>query len=401
MVIDDLAREKLTDSIYNRRFNARLKKNQSLRLMVPRPEKMNVRGWLTTVFKPSHEFSSEDRRLLRLMTMWYDVSEGEVAHQELWDAVAVAGRLASSRGRRRAVVLVVSHGAEDRSDFTPNLVRHYLAALHVPLVVWSPDYRRSWKVPWGPVVPIASHDQFNRAAHKLTKTLDRQAVVWLEGLHLPHRLRLSPQASGFSLLDAFPDTGESSDDEPAHRIEAAMPAESIFGDVPPMSSEELEHIRSLLASIPGGCARPCVQAQRLFDVLGWAPDESDIRYLAYVNDENEFEISQGVALGTRPSIRQSDRKFCVVVFSERNFGFEARLTPVFRSALGRRPSTRSGEKSRPVRGDTATQLHPLGNVDAKDQLWIGAATFDKPESLPVAIEIDAVSLSPTISRTPF
>jgi len=285
MVIDEQARKTLAGLLYDGRFRARLKRDQTLRLMLPKPEKVKAGAWRTTLFRVSSDFHADDGSLLGLMAMRYVPLEGIRGHQQLWDAVAVAGRLAASRGRRRAVVAVVSEKTDDRSDFSPRLVADYLAALHVPLVVWSPEHTRRSKGEWGRTVPIASHDQFNQAAYQLSNTLDRQAVVWLEGLHLPQRLRLSSNSSEFSLLETAPDSVGSSDEEPTPRKEAAVPVESIFGDVPPMSTEELDRIRSLLTSIPENCTPSCRQVIRFVDEFGWAPEGADIRFLAYVNGQ--------------------------------------------------------------------------------------------------------------------
>jgi hypothetical protein len=58
--------------------------------------------------------------------------------QRLADAVAVAGLNAVRNNRRRAVVLVLGARGDDASQLDPVAVRGYLAALRVPLYVWSP-----------------------------------------------------------------------------------------------------------------------------------------------------------------------------------------------------------------------------------------------------------------------
>jgi hypothetical protein len=260
--------------------------------------------------------------------------------------------------------------------------------LQVPLVVWSPDHTTRREGDWGRTIPIASHDQFNQAVYTLSNTLDKQAVVWLEGLHLPQRLALSSNAADFTLIETAQDILGSPDEEPIRPKEAAAPAEPIFGDLPPMSSEELDRMRYLLSSIPESCTPSCRQVIRVFDELDWLPEGADIRFLAYVNKDDEFEVNRSVFVTTvSPVGNPRGRKFCVVVFSDKDYGFEARLSPVSRSATG-------GGGSPTSWGESAVRMQPLGEKGVGNQLWIGAAIFDSPPRPNVAVEIEAIRLVP-------
>jgi hypothetical protein len=129
--------------------------------------------------------------------------------------------------------------------------------------------------------------------------------------------------------------------------------------------------------------------------LGWAPEGADIRYLAYVNEDSEFEINQDVFYTTVSAVAHPrDRKFCVVVFSEKDYGFDARLSPVSRRASGGGSSNRSAEGPQTSWGESALEMRPLGEIGADNQLWMGAAIFDSPPSPNVAVEIEAIGLTP-------
>lgn len=123
--------------------------------------------------------------------------------QRLADAVAVAGAIAARRNRRRAVVLVLDEDTRDASRLRAPLVRRYLEALMVPLVVWSSGIRAGVGVKdgtvkgaagkstvWGDSHDVSSLAGLEKAVTDLTRMLDRQRLVWIEGLHLPQDITL-------------------------------------------------------------------------------------------------------------------------------------------------------------------------------------------------------------------
>ncbi|HTQ79299.1 MAG TPA: hypothetical protein VMM92_04840 [Thermoanaerobaculia bacterium] len=133
--------------------------------------------------------------------LYWRLANTLLAHEEgppqLADAVAVAGVQALADQRRRAVLLVLSGLSADRSRHDPATVRRYLAALHVPLYVWSldrPPYPDAIAA-WGRVEDASSFTQLRRAYSRLLDDLGSQCLVWLDGRHLPQALRLSPVAA--------------------------------------------------------------------------------------------------------------------------------------------------------------------------------------------------------------
>jgi len=96
------------------------------------------------------------------------------------DAVAVAGARAMQGGHRRAVILILGD-ADDASIYDPVAVRGYLAAIGVPLFVWSaagprPDVAKSW----GDVVDISTPEKLEAAAAAVRSALDAQRIAWLD-----------------------------------------------------------------------------------------------------------------------------------------------------------------------------------------------------------------------------
>ena len=121
--------------------------------------------------------------------------------QRLADAVAAAGMGAAASGRRRAVVLVVGERPSDVSGLSPPAVRRYLEHLGVPLHVWAvgtvPDEVAE---AWGDVRPVPTKSALRRAVNELSESLERQRIVWVEGLHLPQQVGLSDAAGDLRLV---------------------------------------------------------------------------------------------------------------------------------------------------------------------------------------------------------
>ena len=121
--------------------------------------------------------------------------ELDTSNQHLADGVAV-GALAAAQGQRARVLLLIAGSDEqDLSRHTPEQVRSYLAHLNVPLRVWSPEVEIV-DSGWGEVESIATRQRLERAIRDLRDFLDRQIVVWVDGLHLPQQLRLGAAAAG-------------------------------------------------------------------------------------------------------------------------------------------------------------------------------------------------------------
>ncbi len=119
----------------------------------------------------------------------------DTSNQHLTDGVAV-GALAAAQGQRARVLLLIAGSDErDHSRYSPEQVRSYLARLNVPLRIWSPEPEKL-AGGWGEVESIATRNRLERAMRELRSFLDRQVVVWVEGLHLPHQLQLTAAAAG-------------------------------------------------------------------------------------------------------------------------------------------------------------------------------------------------------------
>ena len=120
--------------------------------------------------------------------------------QALAEAVAVAGIDAAMSNRPRAVVLAYANGP-DRSRWSPDAARRFLADLHVPLRVWLLDQRRRGvsATPWGDAVHAGAGPLLDEALTALRVELASQRIVWLEGAHLPQRIELTSVARGVRL----------------------------------------------------------------------------------------------------------------------------------------------------------------------------------------------------------
>jgi len=117
----------------------------------------------------------------------------------LADATAIAGLQAYSRQKPRAVLLILQGNADDGSAFEPAAVRAYLAALGVPLFVWSVDGSGLANPAWGPIEDVQGVVGLRTAYRRLFEELRRQQIVWLQGRHLPQEIALSARAAAQGL----------------------------------------------------------------------------------------------------------------------------------------------------------------------------------------------------------
>lgn len=152
------------------------------------------------VFSPSQEFTAEDGGFYWLLTRTTPPSR-DLEKQRLSDAVAAAGMLVARRNRRRAVLLLLGDKLGDSSQFRPSQVTGYLRSLRVPLFVWSTEGGNDLlSSTWGAVTEISSMRDLERAISQLYRELDRQRMVWLDGVHLPQEIELASAELGFSLV---------------------------------------------------------------------------------------------------------------------------------------------------------------------------------------------------------
>ncbi len=195
--IMDVAHRPLQHRALLLREYAALHRDQSVRFIWPIAERQGNERRAFDLFPPSALYDEEVGGLYYLLSLGsLRPAEGE---QRLADAVAVAGLHAAEQRQRRAVVLLLgSDGEADPSQLTPRLARGYLERLRVPLYVWS-FVRPSGPSPWGDVEVITRLDDLRAAADKLAKALDRQRLVWLDGVHLPQKIELAPGVKGLEL----------------------------------------------------------------------------------------------------------------------------------------------------------------------------------------------------------
>lgn len=162
------------------------------------------------LFDHSQEWSAADGSLAFLLGTVSHTGDG-AGETRLADAVAVEGLQALSADRRRAVLLVLGGNTRDSSRYTAAAVCRYLAAIHVPLFVWSAadpqrpaaagaEVARKAAAVWGEVEDVSSAERLRGATERLLGELAAQRVVWLEGLHLPQSVLLTPAAHGIELV---------------------------------------------------------------------------------------------------------------------------------------------------------------------------------------------------------
>ena len=164
-------------------------------LVVPNPA--NSRG--LALFPFLQPFAIKRTGLPWLTT--HVVSErASVPGQRLAEAVALAGLRAAADGCPRTVVLVIGDDIVDHSGYPPSVVREYLRALRVPLVVWSTT-QKGPPDPWGVDEITTGLGGIEKASRRLLQGLGRQWIVWVEGRHLPNEIELADNNKGLRLAE--------------------------------------------------------------------------------------------------------------------------------------------------------------------------------------------------------
>jgi hypothetical protein len=161
------------------------------------------------LFGLSRELTSKDGGVFWLLSGYTYLNPPKAGDQRIADAVAVAGLQAAAENDRRAVVLVLGGHEQDASRYSPEVVRRYLAAVHVPLFVWNlygtgSSSARAWTESWGKVEDISTAPKLEAAVSRLKAELDSQRIVWLDGRHLPQAITLGPEAKGVEIVAGAP-----------------------------------------------------------------------------------------------------------------------------------------------------------------------------------------------------
>jgi len=131
--------------------------------------------------------------------------------QTVANAVAVAAAAVAAYNHRRAVVVLLGDAAPSYPGIDPRLydgstieaaaVKAYLAALDVPLFVWSVAGGAGGPLTraWGPAEDVSTKGKLKKAFKNLKAVLESQRIVWFSGRHLPQRITLDTAATPLRL----------------------------------------------------------------------------------------------------------------------------------------------------------------------------------------------------------
>ena len=171
-----------------------------IRLVAPRALKSAGRQVDFDLFSVSPEIRARQGGLFWILSQEVQVG-GVTSKVRLQDAVTLAGLQAAGTDHRRAVLLILAAAWEDSSRFEVATVRRYLTSLNVPLIVWQLGDDAPVAAAWGAIENMSSFGDLKRAWRSLEKSLNRQRIVWLEGLHLPNAVEIAPDARVESVVD--------------------------------------------------------------------------------------------------------------------------------------------------------------------------------------------------------
>ena len=158
---------------------SRLDADTAERILWPVPRPINAPGEPTAIAFPQSVNHGKVATVSWLLTQRLSPVPSASEPRQFTDAVAVAAMGALQRGRRRAVVLLLSK-TPDRSLYAPLAVRPYLEETGVPLFVWSADGPRpDLTGVWGPIDDISTAAGLEAAIARLNNALMQQRIVWV------------------------------------------------------------------------------------------------------------------------------------------------------------------------------------------------------------------------------
>ncbi len=147
----------------------------------------------TAIFLIATVEEAWSRRGLFEVAMYLAPQERQRVKQQLFEAVALAGRAAASSARPRAVVLLLDPGSADYSRLTAPQTLDYLRSLRVPLMVWRAPRGEPASFAGGALDELGS-DDLEAAVARVDESLGGQHVVWFEGPYLPHQIEITDAA---------------------------------------------------------------------------------------------------------------------------------------------------------------------------------------------------------------
>ena len=178
---------------------APLRKGQRVRFQWTFPEVREHSGTRFELFPRSQDFIAGSAGLLWMMTHVFP--PGVPEERRFADAVAVAALSVSAASRPRAVVLLLA-GSKDASALDAAAAQTFLSRLGVPLFVWTVGTGAREAKAWSATssTDVSTPAAFEQATRKLVTFVEHERIVWLEGVHLPQSIALSPKASGLTLV---------------------------------------------------------------------------------------------------------------------------------------------------------------------------------------------------------
>jgi hypothetical protein len=178
---------------------APLRKGQRVRFQWTFPEVREHSGTRFELFPQSQDFLAGTAGLLWMMTHVFPPAAPE--ERRFADAVAVAALNVSAESRPRAIVLLLA-GSKDASALGAAAAQTFLSRLGVPLFVWTVGTGAREAKAWNAtqMADVSTPAAFEEAASKLVTFVEHERMVWLEGVHLPQSISLSPKASGLTLV---------------------------------------------------------------------------------------------------------------------------------------------------------------------------------------------------------
>lgn len=135
------------------------------------------------------------RKGLFTIAQYVAPNERQRRPQQLFEALAIAGKSAAASRKPRAVLLLHDPRSPDHSQLTARQALGYLESLRVPLFVWTSRLEAPQASSFdAPELADLASDDLKSVVEKIQMSLASQYILWFPGQLLPHQLEITDAA---------------------------------------------------------------------------------------------------------------------------------------------------------------------------------------------------------------
>jgi hypothetical protein len=149
----------------------------------------------TAIFLTQAVESNLSRKGLLTVAQYVAPNERQKRPQQLFEALAIAGKAAAASRRPRAVLLLHDPRSPDHSQLAAGQTLGYLESLRVPLFMWTSEKVKARASSFDSTqLEGLANDDLKAVVEEIQQSLRSQHILWFPGQILPHQLKITGAA---------------------------------------------------------------------------------------------------------------------------------------------------------------------------------------------------------------